>query len=243
MYPRIYQAGHYQLFDQVTLDERATHHVRNVLRKKIGDQLIVFGHGEIEWIAEIITITKKSVVAQLNTSYPVQRESPLHICLAHALCAGEKMDWVIQKSVELGVKTIVPLLSERSVACAATHAVKKQHHWEGVVQHAVEQCGRTQLPVLQPIQPFQEYIETLSDQSAWILDPYTQGQTANTAFAGTSPQRVTVLIGPEGGWSDTERSLAAAARVRSLRLGPRILRTETAAVVILSILQMCWGDF
>jgi 16S rRNA (uracil1498-N3)-methyltransferase len=168
-------------------------------------------------------------------------ESPLAITLVQAVSRGEKMDWTLQKATELGVRTIVPVLSARSVVrLDEEQAERKWRHWQAVVAGACEQCGRSRLPELRPPQPLPSYISAAPPSGRrFVLSP--QG-TASLASLATVETDVALLIGPEGGLDDAEIELARRSGYEPVRLGPRVLRTETAGIVALAVLQARWGD-
>jgi len=222
------------------LGAEAAHYLRTVLRLKKQQELIVFNGQGNEYRAEVSLVSRKSVVIQVLSKQIKDIESPLTIHLGLGISRSERMDWAIQKSVELGVCRITPLLTDRCVVKLTDD--KRQlrlRHWQGIIQHAAEQSGRTRLPLLQPIQTLTDWV---SEQTAlcFFLDPY-----ADKSLATYTPEQhqVTLLSGPEGGFTDQERAYATEAGFIPVRLGPRILRTETAALAAISAIQSLWGDF
>ncbi len=222
------------------LDEDSGHYLRTVLRLKKGDGVVVFNGDGCEYVSVIETIGRKSVCLSVGTRHERTVESPLAVMLGLGIARGDKMDWSVQKAVELGVTTITPVLTERCVMqLSAEKKGQRWQHWQKIVQHATEQCGRTVLPDLKPIEPLQHWLCRQPGLKVF-LDPY-----ANSALADFSPvdRSITVLVGPEGGFASHERELAKAAGFNPVRMGGRILRTETAAIAALAAVQALWGDF
>lgn len=225
---------------ELRLGPGAAAHVSRVLRLATGAELTLFDGRGGEYLATIIESRGTLVRVQVGEHRPIERESPLRITLAQGVARGERMDWVVQKATELGVAAIVPLLTERSVVrLEAAQLRRKREHWRGIVIGACEQSGRNQLPELAAPLPLGQWLEGLSGDGAQILlDP--------TARAGLpsigQTTSVTLLIGPEGGLTPAEHALAARGGFTSMRLGPRILRTETAALAAIGVLQATRGD-
>lgn len=232
---RFYQAGHFSPGDTVELDARVSHYLCHVLRCEVGTVCVLFNGEGLACTATVTQITKKSVRVIIEKESSTTVESPLTTHLYQAFARGEKMDFVIQKAVELGVSSITPLVTERSVTrMDATNTQKKMTHWQGVIISACEQCGRNQLPVLHlPV--------TLTDVRlsvpGYVLSP--EGTVTISSVRATS---LALLVGPEGGFSDEEIVWCETQKMTSLRLGPRVLRTETAALSALSIFQANLGD-
>lgn len=239
--PRIFHPERLIDGEAVTLDESAARHVARVLRLNPGGQLILFDGTGGEFNAVISEIGKRRVMAELGTRQHVEAESPLRITLAQGVSRGDRMDFTIQKAVELGVSRIVPLSTERSVVnLKGERLEKKLAHWQGIIISACEQCGRNTLPPLLPMLPLARWLEEGRGMGAGLLLDHRAGATMSTL---TPPDgELTLLIGPEGGLSGTERERALAAGYQGLRLGPRVLRTETAALATLAALQSRFGD-
>lgn len=224
----------------IDLDDDAAHYVRTVLRLKKDSSLIVFDGSGSEHAATIAEASKKRVALELGQRQERSVESNLTIKLGLAISRGDKMDWAVQKAVELGVNDITPLVTERCVVQLKGDKREQRHtHWRKIVQHAAEQCGRTVLPALQPIVELTDWVDRQAGLKIF-LDPY-----AETNLTQLTPQEhtVTLLSGPEGGFADQEREIAKAAGFIPVRLGARILRTETAALSSIAALQTLWGDF
>lgn len=225
--------------DELILDENRSHYLLRVLRLKPGDALIIFNGNGCEYNAVLEQATKKQATVKIRDKLSPQRESPLHIEIGQGIARGERMDFVLQKSVELGVDTITPLWTRRSqVKLDDKRQEKRLTHWRGVVQSACEQSGRVRIPVLQHPFDFNSWLATPSDGLNIVLSP-----DSNTTLKDLEPAtRIRVLIGPEGGLEDSEISEAEANSFQTICLGPRILRTETAALATLTALQTLWGD-
>lgn len=194
-----------------------------------------------EYLAHIERIERDRVLVELADWRDVERESPLDVTLVQALQAGEKMDFTIQKAVELGVRDIVPVESRRSVLrLAGERAVKRVAHWQGVAASACEQCGRNQVPLVAPLEKLENWLARPADGVLRLM----LAPDADVTLAGIAPAtRVQLLIGAEGGLDPQEMIAARQAGFQAVRLGPRVLRTETAGLAALSVLQAMWGDF
>jgi 16S rRNA (uracil1498-N3)-methyltransferase len=237
---RIYQAGEYTVGHLIELSATASQHVGVVLRMQVGAPLTLFCGDNREFSATIVSISKKKVVVQINAVADVPRESSRAIHLVQAISKGERMEMVIQKAVELGVASITPLLSAHCVVrWDAERQEKKQAQWKSIAISACEQSGRNQLPVFHDICSFDSYLETRQAETQLILHPYTEKSWRDYTFARGD---IALIIGPEGGWSDEEIRRATSKHCYPLRLGPRVLRTETAAIAALSVLQAVAGD-
>lgn len=224
---------------QFALAADASHHLARVLRLPVGAQLILFNGDGSEYPAQIVAIDKKQVVVAIGDAVEAPRESPLHIHLGIAISKGDRMDWVIQKATELGVTEISPLQSERvEVRLRGEREDKKLAHWRSVAISACEQCARNRLPAINDLQPLQTWIDHTEADAKFVLHHRSDAALAQSP----APQRVALLIGPEGGLSELEISSAEQRGFQSLRLGPRVLRTETAPLAALSVLQYLWGD-
>ena len=238
--PRIYSAQVLALGAQITLDADAAHHLARVLRLPIGSPLILFNGDGNEYPAEIIALDKKNVVVVISNVLTQARESPLAIHLGIAISKGERMDWVIQKATELGVTEISPLQSERvEVRLHGEREEKKLAHWRAVAISACEQCARNRIPVIDDVQPLFNWIENIQVDAKFVLH---HRSVAVLDAQNAAPKSVALLIGPEGGLSEAEIGTAEQRGFQPLRLGPRVLRTETAPLAALSVLQFLWGD-
>ncbi|MCW9024860.1 MAG: 16S rRNA (uracil(1498)-N(3))-methyltransferase [Gammaproteobacteria bacterium] len=239
--PRIYLSIDLTSDIEIELEDRARQHIVQVLRLKTGAALIVFdGHGS-EYEARLIQAEKRKAIIQTGQKHTPNCESPLFIHLGLGISKGERMDYAIQKSVELGANEITPLFTDHcTVQLDQKRRQKRQDHWQGIIQSACEQCGRTILPVLNPAQNYEQWITLNTEGSlALILDP---ASSYSLNSIEVKPEKVHLLIGPEGGFSMKELKQAGQHAYHGLRLGPRVLRTETAVVAGLSALQTIWGD-
>ncbi|HEV2699997.1 MAG TPA: 16S rRNA (uracil(1498)-N(3))-methyltransferase [Steroidobacteraceae bacterium] len=225
---------------QVDLQGTAATHVARVLRLRAGDPLILFDDAGGEYTATVVSLSRHVVRVSVGEYLTTDRESALHVTLAQGISRGERMDVVVQKATELGVKRIVPVLAERTVVrLNAAQAASRLRHWRAIAVAACEQCGRNRLPEITPPMSLQAFlVSDLPDGLRLLLQP-DGGLRARDLPASTA---ATLLIGPEGGLSDAERTAALAAQFRGLSLGPRILRTETAALAALAVIQQRLGD-
>jgi 16S rRNA (uracil1498-N3)-methyltransferase len=225
------------------LPTQAAEHVGRVLRLVAGDPLTLFNGDGNDYEARLASAGKRGAEADIVAAYPIDNESPLRIVLLQGIARGEKMDWILQKATELGVAAFVPVSSERSeVKLDAGRAEKRAAHWYSVVIAACEQSGRARIPTIESPQSLDDALLALPrDSLRLMLDP-----GARTTVAGLDPpatRDAIIAIGPEGGWSPGDRAFLQAAGFNGLRLGPRILRTETAGIAAIAALQACVGDF
>jgi 16S rRNA (uracil1498-N3)-methyltransferase len=218
----------------------AANHISRVLRLREDDELTLFDGRGGEHGGRIVSFRKDAVQVEVQEHRPVERESALDLTLVQGVSRGERMDIVMQKATELGVRRIVPVLTERSVVRLDDgRSERKVQHWRAIVIAACEQCGRNRVPEVASPAGLHETLRALdADSTRVLLSP--EGTLRAKDLAG--PSKVTLLIGPEGGLSDNERHAAVAAGFQQVRLGPRILRTETAALAALAALQHAFGD-
>ncbi|SEI81809.1 16S rRNA (uracil1498-N3)-methyltransferase [Allopseudospirillum japonicum] len=228
---------------RISLSEPASRHLGLVLRKNLGDPVEIFDGQGHRCQAHITFIKRQQVEVELKTPYAGLASSPLNIHLGQVMSKGERMDYVVQKATELGVTQITPLTSERcEVRLKNDREQRKIDHWQHVAISACEQSGSDFVPQLAPICKLSDWLAQDFTGLRLVLAP--QAEQALTALTQTKPPtQVQVLIGPEGGLSESELDAAKAAGFQALQLGPRVLRTETAPVVALSLLQYLWGDF
>lgn len=229
----------------LALPAAAAHHLARVLRVAIGDHITLFDGSGAEFTATVSRIDRDGVVAKAVAGAVVDRESPLRCTLAQAVSSGERMDYTLQKAVELGVAALQPLFSERSVVQLDPPRAQKRHaHWQQVAIAACEQCGRNLVPAVAAPLRFVEWVAALPEPSAGelrlMLSPRADQRLADLARPTSG---VTLLAGPEGGFSPVEIDQALAHGFAAVRLGPRVLRTETAALAALAAMQVIWGDF
>lgn len=225
---------------EVALPESAARHAATVLRLQVGDALNLFNGGGGEYRASLVAVNKREVRARIIEFHDIERESPADITLALGISGGERMDYSLQKATELGVSAIQPLATERSVVkLAGERADKRLQHWQNVVIAACEQCGRNRVPAVAPVAKLYAYLAGVDrGKRLLVLSPDAEAPLKRVAPA---PAAV-LLIGAEGGLAPAEYQAAEASGFEPVRLGPRVLRTETAPVAALAVLQALWGD-
>lgn len=239
---RIYQAVPLAVNQTLRLSDNASHHLARVLRVSVSDEITLFNGTGGEYQAIIMAIDKKAVQVEIKQFIKREAESPIRIDLAQGIARGEKMDYVVQKSVELGVKRIFPLITERcNVRLDNEREAKRVSHWQSVVISACEQSGRNIIPEVCVPQTLEGWLANSDAELRLVLSPHTDNQIALCKIA--KPKSVALLIGPEGGLSEKEIQLATKFSFQAIKLGPRILRTETATIAALSVIQYCFGDF
>ena len=227
---------------QVNLPSGAAHHAIRVLRLKPGDDIRIFNGEGGEYEATIQRVDKDSVSVEIGRHHDFERESTLRVCLAQAITTGDKMDYTLQKAVELGVARIQPLQTNRAVVkLNQERAEKRLQHWQNVVVSACEQCGRNTVPKVAPIMAFEEWVaSTDAAATRLMLSPYAE-QSLRDMPPPTG--EVTLVVGPEGGLNQDEVAFAQIKGFASVRMGPRVMRTETAPLAALAAMQVLWGDF
>lgn len=239
--PRFYCQQPLSMGAAVTLPETVAHHVR-VLRLAEGEHITLFNGDGGEYTAALVAIEKKHVEAEVKAFSPREAEVPYGITLAQALPESSKMDWIIEKAIELGASSIQPLSAHRCVVrLSAERALKRHEHWQGVIVAASEQCGRNRLARLAPVADFGAWIGQHDMHRRILLSPRA-GQSLSDWARHHPPQPVTLLIGPEGGLAEAEEKAALAHGVLALSIGPRILRTETAGLAAIAALNAMWGE-
>lgn len=225
---------------EIALPDAVAHHALRVLRLAQGDPLTLFTGAGGEFAATLTRSDKRQAFARIDAFAAVERESPLAVTLVQALPANDTMDFVVRKAVEMGVCSIVPVTSERSARVpAGERGEKRVAHWRQIAVAACEQCGRNRIPeVLAPV-PLFAWVAARGTRAGILLSP-----TAASGLPGmTAPDgALDVLIGPEGGWTDGEIERARAAGVTDVRMGARVLRTETAGIAALAAIEVLWGD-
>lgn len=239
--PRIYQAIPLADANEISLDDGASQYVLKVLRLRETARLVIFdGRGE-SYDAELTGIHGKHARVKLLQRIHTETESPLQLHVGLGISKGERMDYAIQKLVETGVYSITPLLTKYTVVKLDAKRTQTRHqHWQGVMISACEQCGRNYLPALHEVTEISQWLGRASSACKLAFDA---SGSAGLQTIHPSPQNVSVLIGPEGGLCEQELGQARAHDFKIVRLGPRILRTETAAVAISAVLQALWGDY
>lgn len=239
--PRIYQNSPFKVGETVLLSDDAFGHVIRVLRLTQGDKITVFnGKEAYQYSAKIVAINKKNAQVEVFSQHEVLNESPLNIHLGQGISRGDRMDYTLQKAVELGVNKITPLFTERcGVKLSGERLAKKHQQWQKIVISACEQCGRCMVPeVAQPILLTQWFAQ---ESSALKLNLHPKAHHSIMTLKAQA-HHVRLLIGPEGGLSDDEINQANDAEYRDVLLGPRVLRTETAALTAITALQCRFGD-
>ena len=238
---RCYVALPLQAGAHVVLPEVTANHLARVLRLREGDPCVLFNGDGQDHDGRIASIGKREVVVELQASRAVDNESPLRVTLLQGVARGEKMDLILQKATELGVAAIMPVMAERTeVKLDAERAEKRVAHWRSVIASACEQSGRARLPALSAPTPLNEAARGIADDAIRLtLDP---NGDVSLATVQVTTGAVVVAIGPEGGWSQRDRKILSAAGFTGLRLGPRILRTETAGLAAIAALQSRFGD-
>ena len=248
---RVYVDAPLAAGERVTLEGTAAGHMTRVLRLRAGDALVLFNGTGGQYAARIEHARAARVRVALGEFRAIERESPLHLTLAQGISRGERMDLVVQKATELGGALVVPLLTERSVVrLTAEQAERKLGHWRGIAVAACEQSGRNRLPQLSAPVRLADFLRTgaggaepavgrSARQARLLLSPTA---TLTIADVPRPVSGISVLVGPEGGLTDGEEEAARAAGFTPTRLGPRVLRTETAAIAVLALLQSEFGD-
>lgn len=238
--PRIFTEQALHSGDQVALEEAASHHLSKVLRMQVGRELILFNGQGGEFSASIQEVTKKQVIVSVAEHRTEDRESPLQLELAIGISRGERFEWVLQKATELGVTRITPLLTERTeVKVQGDRQEKMIERWRHIIISACEQCQRNRVPHLSAPVSLADWLPQVTADQRFVL----HHRDSQRLPAAETPASVSLLIGPEGGLSDAEIQQAVQHGYHPLTLGPRVLRTETAPIAAVSLVQYLWGDF
>lgn len=238
---RLYSPQALRIGEEVALDESASRHALQALRLKTGASITLFDGSGDDYAAVLTQVAKRSAMARIEKHLRSEAPSPLHIELAIGISRGERMDFSLQKAVELGVNRISPLFTERTqVQLKGERVQNRLAHWQGVIRHACEQSGRSRLPELTPPQALNTWLQGFNG-SGLLLDHRAQ-QTLPT-LTPPSDGKLSLLVGPEGGLSENERDMAQQFGLTGIRMGPRVLRTETAPLAALAAIQTLWGDF
>ncbi len=224
---------------EVEMDARACRYLSQVLRLRAGQSIILFNGDGRDCAAELTRCDRRGCTARIGNVLSTESQARLPIHLGIGISRGERMDFAIQKSVELGVQALTPLTTSRSVVqLTSERRDKRMEHWQGVIISACEQCGRSRLPVLHPPLSLGDW---LNGQPTGLL---LYHEAAHTLATVAPPEgTLNLLIGPEGGLGEDERNLAIRSGFTDVRLGPRVLRTETAPLAALAAIQVLWGDF
>lgn len=240
MATRVFLPGPLSSGLSLTLPESAFRHLVQVLRLRSGETVTVFDGRGGEYDATLADVERRSAALRVGDFHDVERESPLRLTLVQGLSKGERMDYTLQKATELGVSAVMPVITERcNVSLDREREARKFDHWRGVLISACEQSGRTRVPMLHPLQRYGDWLDSPSPGPRYLLDPLAGPSLARTAVPDAP---VSLVIGPEGGLSAAEVLAGTRAGCIGVRLGPRVLRTETAGVAALAILQALKGD-
>jgi 16S rRNA (uracil1498-N3)-methyltransferase len=226
----------------VALPSDTGHHAVRVLRLEEGDALVLFDGQGGECPAAITRIEGRTVRVRIGERRSVERESPVAVTLVQGLSAADRMDYAIQKAVELGVAAVVPVMTARSVArLEGERALRRAEHWRQIVVAACEQCGRDRLPAIHAPREFSDWLREPSTAASRLLLSPDAGRSLGEFDRPDGA--IELLVGPEGGFAPDESAAAAAAGFHAIRLGPRILRTETVAPAVLAAMNVLWGDW
>lgn len=237
--PRIYHHGAIALNHEFALDDDAANHVGRVLRMAVGSELLLFNGDGFNYPARISNSDKKRVYVIAGAQQPNPVESPLKIHLGQGISRGDRMDFAIQKAVELGVTEITPLFTERcGVKLDGERLAKRNEQWQKIAISACEQSGRSVVPVVHPAVSLDSWLAQDTKELKLTLHPWAK-DTIKTLIPNPD---IRLVIGPEGGFSEQEMALTTAAGFNGIQLGPRVLRTETAALTAISALQLQFGD-
>uniref|UniRef100_A0A486XY46 Ribosomal RNA small subunit methyltransferase E n=1 Tax=Rheinheimera sp. BAL341 TaxID=1708203 RepID=A0A486XY46_9GAMM len=237
--PRIYHHGAIALNQEFALDDDAANHVGRVLRMAVGSELLLFNGDGFNYPARISNSDKKRVYVIAGAQQPNPVESPLKIHLGQGISRGDRMDFAIQKAVELGVTEITPLFTERcGVKLDGERLAKRNEQWQKIAISACEQSGRSVVPVVHPAVSLDSWLAQDTKELKLTLHPRAK-DTIKTLIPNPN---IRLVIGPEGGFSEQEMALTTAAGFNGIQLGPRVLRTETAALTAISALQLQFGD-
>ena len=225
----------------IELSQDAVHHCANVLRLKVGTSIVLFDGSGKEYACELVEVQRRRVQAMVMTELHLDPQSPANIHLAQGISKGDRMEWVLQKATELGVTEITPIITERcNIKLDESRWQKKHLQWKKIVISACEQCGRNTLPVLNAPTSLYQFAAESTRDVRMILSPYADKHFNDIATASLYGYRL--VIGPEGGLSDAEVHQLKESGYQDAKFGPRILRTETAAIAALAILQHRIGD-
>lgn len=237
--PRIFTQQALSSNTQLELPEEQSHYLSKVLRMQAGRELVLFNGEGGEYGATVVAVSKKSVLVEVGVFTAENRESPLKLELAIGVSRGDRMDWVLQKATELGVTKITPLITERTeVKLGGERADKKVGHWQQILVSACEQCQRNLLPVLSEPMAFSDWVAQCDAELKFVL----HHRDSKGLPADVTPKSLALLVGPEGGLTEDEIGQAVGLGFEPLTLGPRVLRTETAPVAAISLVQYLWGD-
>ena len=238
--PRFYLPTALAPHTTLNLPDNIIRHI-HVLRLNAGDSITLFNGTGNDFAATLQTIGKRHAECHIHAQRQPENESPLAITLVQAISSGERMDFTLQKSVELGVRAIQPIISERCVVrLSGERADKRVQRWQDIVIAACEQSGRSIVPTVQPIVSFSDYLRQMPPELHLMM---SLRRATTLRDITPAPQTLRLMIGPEGGWTPAEEQAALAAGVQTITLGKHVLRTETAAMAAMAAMQVLWGDF
>ncbi len=248
MHTRFFHLAEIAIGQLIELSTENKHHAARVLRLRKGDPITLFNGLGGEFSAHIDILTKSSATVLIDAYQAIERESPLQIELAQAICVNEKMDWIIQKAVELGVTRIQPVMTHRSIVhLSDERSFKRLQHWQKIVISACEQCGRNRIPQVLPLTTLPEWLShkktDKSSSDSYLMLSTTTTQNLRNIAEPPENSNLSLVIGPEGGFTQEEEIAIVHASFVPVRLGQRILRTETAALTAIAALQTLWGDY
>lgn len=245
--PRFYVCVPLVTGEMLSLPDDVVRHM-HVLRLQAGDTVVLFNGEGGQFEAELVELDKRSACARIGAFQPRDAQAPYHVTLAQGIAGGDKMDWLIEKAVELGVGSIVPLTTVRSVVrLAGERAARRHAHWQALVRAACEQCGRNRVPEIAPVREIAAWLGSLGSRPEdgelrLLLSP--RAELAFSELPASPPKgKITVMVGPEGGFSAAEEAAAIECGFTPLGLGPRVLRTETAGIAVLAALAARWGGW
>ncbi|WP_144162616.1 16S rRNA (uracil(1498)-N(3))-methyltransferase [Paraburkholderia sp. BCC1885] len=245
--PRFFVGTAFKPGDILQLPDDVTRHV-HVLRLQAGDSIVLFNGEGGEYSAELIEVERRSSTVKIREFRDIEVELPYRLTLAQGIASGDKMDWLIEKAVELGASSFVPLTTTRSVVRLSGERAQRRHaHWQGIVRAACEQCGRNRMPDIASVREIATWLGALPREAEegelrLLLSP--RANISFSALPATAPTgRVLLLIGPEGGFSSAEEAAATSHGFSAVGLGPRVLRTETAGIAVLAALAARWGGW
>ncbi|SIS43153.1 16S rRNA (uracil(1498)-N(3))-methyltransferase [Neptunomonas antarctica] len=237
--PRFYEPSDLSPGQTFSLSESVTQHISRVLRMKPAEQITLFNGQGSEFLCTLARVEKRHVEVTVIQEENLTRSSPLKVHIGQSISRGERMDYTIQKSTELGMSSMTPLFTERcEVRLNNDRQDKRTKHWQHIAISACEQSLRNELPVITPIQTLQEWLDNVDADLKLVLHHHTEQPLGQLP----RPESVALLIGPEGGLTETEVNAALAAGFKPVAFGPRVMRTETAPIAAQAVLQYLWGD-
>lgn len=240
---RLFLEGHYQANQTIALPKEQAHYALTVLRLKNDYQIEAFNGEGLLAKGKLKVTSRRTADFEIESVEQTQNESPINTILVQGISKGDRMDYSIQKAVELGVTAIQPIFTERcDVKLQSDKLEKRRTQWQTIVINACEQSGRTVVPEIRPIQTYQAWLDKVPSPFGFVLDPYAE-QSLKTVLQPETNTPIHLLIGPEGGLTQNEVTQAQQAGLTPVQLGPRVLRTETAGPTVIAILQTLWGDF